>query len=1267
MLVAFASLVIWLRYVALPEIDRYRPQILSSIERASGMAVDVREMRGGWGGLRPVLALEGLAIRDRAGRAAFLLERAEVTLSWWSLLAGQVRFHDVDFYRPDLVLRRGADGLIYLADKPLNTAGAQGEGAFTEWLLAQPRLGIHDATLTWRDDFVGAPEVRLSGVEIGIEKRRGHHRAALTAMPPRDLARRIDLRADVRLVREGAEWRARGEAYAEAVQADLARLRDHLPVPETLRSGVGSARLWLAFTPQGVTEATGDLVVRDARAQLAADALPLDLASLSGRAIYRSGPEGISLATENLRFRLASGVEGRPGRFSLARTVRAQGAPRVELRASGIDVKIAATLLDYFPVPRETKNQVLRFAPRGRIADAMLAWSDDGARSWSVKGVFEDLAVNAVDAIPGASGLTGSIEGTEAGGVLNLGSRRAGFEAARVFAEPIGVDELEVVARWTRGGNGLEVAIDRARIANADAELEVSGSWRAATEARGGPGHVDLRGTLSRVVARRVHAYLPNNIAPLRAYLERAIVAGEVSAGRFVLKGDLWEFPWGREAPGQFLVEADVRDARLVYHPDWPSVDAIDAKVRFENRFMEIRASRASIFSSRARSASAVIADLSAKPALLVIDGDIDSIGTDGVRFLRESPLANGAGAFAKVVAVDGPGRLKLHLDYPLSGMDPVRVAGEYQFAGASASLGRVLSMRDMRGKLAFSERGVRAPEIGGTIFDRPATLALSTEADGRVLTSIEGRIDSSALRELIPEPIAARLEGNTAWKARVLSGGPGVDIALTSDLAGMASRLPPPLDKPAAAVRPLTIRMGQAGSASEVVTAELEGNVHWRSSRTSASADADRWQVALKMGGPLRDEPVRDGLWLYGKADALDADAWVAVFPDAPRAPGAAASTDGFGLRGIDMRMERVRYLGREFREIAARLEHTPNEWRGTLEGPLIAGTVQWQSEGRGRLSARLARLTIPEPPPDAGSAQPAGHDPPALDIEAERFDFRGRTLGKLEVKADYERRDGAADEEWRIARLDITTPHSQWRSSGGWRRTGAGSLTTLGFRLESSNLNSLFGVFGYGEYLKRGTGSLNGTFAWPGFPSDFATSILSGHFEVKASRGQFAKLEPGAGKLLGLLSLQSLPRRVTLDFRDVFSEGFAFETIDGQVKIARGILVTDAFAINGPAAFVSLSGEVSLPRETQSINLRVVPEMGEGAAIAATVLGTPVLGLSTLLMSKLLKNPIGSMVAYEYHVTGSWDNPVVTKISAPPPSPPAAPAKSATAEAQK
>ena len=142
--------------------------------------------------------------------------------------------------------------------------------------------------------------------------------------------------------------------------------------------------------------------------------------------------------------------------------------------------------------------------------------------------------------------------------------------------------------------------------------------------------------------------------------------------------------------------------------------------------------------------------------------------------------------------------------------------------------------------------------------------------------------------------------------------------------------------------------------------------------------------------------------------------------------------------------------------------------------------------------------------------------------------------------------------------------------------------------------------------------------------------------------------------------------------DFRDVFNAGFAFERIQGEVKVARGVLLTDAFEISGPSAFVSMSGEVSIPQETQTLTMHVVPEVGESLALAATLIGTPVLGLSTLLVTKLLKNPLGKAVAYEYQVTGSWDNPQVTRLSAPPPktavaTPEAAPSTAAANPAEQ
>jgi len=1244
LVVAFALLVLYLRYVALPNVDDFRADIVASIEKASGMAVTTRAVSGGWDGLRPSISFEGFAINDRRGKVALGFERAEVTLSWWDLAFGRVRFHDVDFYRPALALRRGADGLIYLADKPLNKAGPD-DGAFTEWLLAQPRLGIHDASLTWRDEKSDAPEIQLTGVEIAVRKHLGRHHAALTAVPPRELAGRIDLRADVKLTRDGSRWLADGDAYGETRDADLGRLRAHLPVPETLRSGVGALRLWAHFNSEGLREVVADINMRDAKGQLAADALPLDLATISGRATYRVEVDGFTFATQNLRFRLASGVAAQFGSFSLSRRAEPGKAEHVDVKADGIDLKIAATLIDYFPVPRDIKAQVQRFAPRGRIRDASLAWTGAGAapmKSYAVKGRFEDLAINGVENFPGMSGITGSVEGTQDGGTVLLESRNAGFELRRLFRQPFAFDTLGARATWKHVGNALEVTIADARFANADGEGRVAGVWRALPEARErSPGYVDLKGEFTRAVASRVANYLPNNIAATRDWLERSVQSGTSARIGFEVKGDMWGFPFGGEHPGLFRVEGDIRDGRLKYHPDWPSIDAIEGDFKFENRRLEIRAERANIFASRASSVSAIVEDLGAKPPVLTVTGDIDTTGADTVRFLRESPLVNGPGAFTRAVSVEGPGRLKLQLVYPMWGTDPVRVVGDYLFAGATATVGHTLAMRDVRGRLAFTESAVRAPAIAGTLFGKPASLTMATQ-DGQVVTQIEGRIDSAAMSAYAPASIVANLSGATDWKARVVSGRQGSELVVTSDLKGLASSLPQPLAKAAGDARAVTVTLSRLGTDAEVSNVTLADGVYGRFSKAG-----ERWSALLKFGAPVANEAAREGVWLYGELPHVDVDAWQAVFA-APREPGAPAGAEGLELRGLDLKLGRARYWGREFRQMSAQLARKGSQWTGKLEGPLVAGDIQWDWAGKGRLVAKLERLSIVEPTPGAAPVEPregAQADLPALDITAQRFEFKGKWLGALDLKAE------PAGDEWRIDKLDIVNGHAKFLSSGGWRRTATGSLTTLTLKLETENLNALMGQFGYGDYLKRGSGQLEGQLVWPGYPYDFATANLAGTIKVDARRGQFAKIEPGAGKLLGLVSLQSLPQRAMFDFRDVFSAGFAFERIQGDVKVARGVLLTDGFEIAGPSAFVSMTGEVSIPQETQALTMHIVPEVGEGIALAATLIGTPVLGLSTLLVSKLLKNPLGKVVAYEYQVTGSWDNPQVTRLSAAPP----------------
>lgn len=1258
--VAFLVTVLVLRYVVFPRIDDYRDDISASISSASGMAVSVVDVDAGWYGLRPILTLTGVRVADRRGKAFFGLERAEITLSWWSLLAGDLRFSDVDLYSPRIGLRRGVDGLIYLGDKPLNAKLAGEDRALVAWLLAQPRLAIHDATLAWQDEAAGAPEVQLRQVEIAIRKVGRRHQAALSATPPSAIAERLDLRADLLISRKGEQWQASGTLYAETGLTDLERLRTHLPVPEALRTAAGSLRAWIDFEPGLVREVTADLNLRGVRAQLAADALPLDLDTLSGRAFYRLQEGGYAAGARDLAFRTHGGLAAQAADFSVSVGREADQPQRGEVRANGIDLKIAAALLHYLPVPGETKTQADRFAPRGRLLDSSLVWTGESlakASAFRLKSRFEDLAVNSVDAMPGVSGLTGTLEGDEHGGKLRLASRNATFEAPIVFRAPLALDALDARATWTRDAKGLDVRIEEARLANADAEVTVAGTWRALPGSAGNsPGWVDLAGNVVRARAAAVANYLPNRIAGTRDWLGRALLAGEASRGRFELKGDLGHFPFRDASQGRFFVEAAVEDGRLQYHPAWPSVDRVKGDIRFENARMEIRAQEAFIFASRARSARAVIADLGADPPLLEIDGDIDTTGVDSTRFLRESPLAKGPGAFTRVVSVEGPARLALKLAWPLRGQDAFRVAGEYAFAGATASVGTSIRLTGIRGTLAFTEKSVRAPELTGSMFGQPATLHVSTQPDGSVLTQLGGRMSATVLGAFIPDTFVRRMAGATEWNARLVSGAEGSELRVESALKGLAIGLPEPFAKRADESRALAVTIRRLGAADEETVAMLEGDVHARIGRHDVGGAA-RWNAALKFGLPVTTEPVREGLWLYGDIPRFDLDAWRAALA-APADTTVGGAPSALELRGLDLRFAALRYNGRDFTQMSARLVREAGEWRGTLASPAVAGEVVFDFRGTGRIKARLARFSLAAGTAGASGPEPAPpteHDElPALDIVAERFELRGHWLGRLELAAKPDGRD------WRIDRLDIANEHAHLASSGVWRRTATGSLTQLDLKLETRNLHALLEQFGYGQFVNRGEAGLEGQLVWPGYPYEFAPGVLSGHFKMHAAKGQFAKIEPGAGKLLGLISLQSIPRRVSFDFRDIFSEGFAFDRIAGEAKLARGVLLTKDFEVAGPSAFVSMAGEVSLPMETQNLTIKVVPEVGEGVAIAATVLGTPVMGLTTLLLQKLLKNPLGKAVSYEYLVTGSWDNPAVTRIGAAP-SPKAAPESAA------
>jgi uncharacterized protein YhdP len=233
-----------------------------------------------------------------------------------------------------------------------------------------------------------------------------------------------------------------------------------------------------------------------------------------------------------------------------------------------------------------------------------------------------------------------------------------------------------------------------------------------------------------------------------------------------------------------------------------------------------------------------------------------------------------------------------------------------------------------------------------------------------------------------------------------------------------------------------------------------------------------------------------------------------------------------------------------------------------------------------------------------------------------------------------------------WKISKLNLTQAHGSLQAQGNWTLRAGQTRTSMSGEIKAQDTGLLLQDLGYSKALARGKTSLRAQLDWPGDPGDFVVANLNGGMDLDCQSGQFLTVEPGVGRLIGLLSLQSLPRRITLDFRDIFSEGFAFDSLGGHIEVKQGVLSTKNLEMKGPAANIALTGKASVITETADLDVKVSPAVGNGVSLASTVVGGPVVGAATYLIQRLLSNPIDQLLTYHYEVTGPWEDPQVNRV---------------------
>ena len=756
----------------------------------------------------------------------------------------------------------------------------------------------------------------------------------------------------------------------------------------------------------------------------------------------------------------------------------------------------------------------------------------------------------------------------------------------------------------------------------------------------------------------------------------------------------------------------DVAPGRLTKDgksPLWPLIEALQGSIVFDRGRMEIDASSARIHGVGLAGVKVVLPDLLTADKQLAVDGIASGALQDLVGFVNDSPVVDWIGRFTEETRATGNAVLALKMQLPLAHLTDSRVQGSLQLSGNDLSLQPVIpTLFQTSGKLEFTEKGVTLNGMKAVFIGGPVTASGGTQRDGAIVIKADGSVSSEGVRRTYPaaaiQRLADHVTGSSRYAATIAVRRKRLEIQVESSLQGIALDLPAPLRKSANEVLPfkfdlagapgddsaglrdeIRVSLGTALAARYQRQKSLEKNASWR---------VVRGGIGVNEPAPMPDSGVSANVSLR----ALNVDAWRnligsitgAARPSAGGGEGMTDAAAGAGVPGataqagtseqsalaqylepevLAARATELIVAGKKLDNVVVGVSHDKDVWQANIDAAQASGYVTWNQsrsgQGLGKVTARLTSLIIPKTAAsdvtDILEGKNTTTQIPALDIVAENFELFGKKMGRVELAASNGRSSGAR--EWRINKLLLTNADAELKATGSWSRPASGeSLTSLSYRLEIVNAGKLLERFGFPNVLKGGKGNMEGDVTWNGLPFSLDVPSLGGQLRIDLAAGQFLKVEPGAAKLLGVLSLQSLPRRLTLDFRDVFSEGFAFDGITGSVAIAQGAARTDNFKMRSVNATVLMDGSADIARETQNLHVAVIPEINVGTASVVYALAVNVvIGLGSFLAQLFLRDPLMRAFTFEYRISGPWTAPQVVKVDRKGNGAPAAPAPQA------
>jgi uncharacterized protein (TIGR02099 family) len=1295
--------------VGLAWLPRHVDKLERWVERQTQMRIEYERLdaRLRWYG--PEIVLHRLQVLDQDGtQALFATREGSVGLDLWNFLrtgefvAGRVRFDE-----PRVTIVRLADGrirLLGLRERPADRP------PFDLDRLPAGRLVVTNAAVTYRDLRSGKPPLELRYLDAVLRRDRDYVVAEGSARLPQRLGERAQF--EVRLkgsLDQPHDLDANAQVRVEELR--LAGLDDLLPSQVAHpRAGRGSVQASLRLQQGRLADARAEFDLRDVELALPvrrvppviavqvteprlermpgavleyptvtksfverpAPALPgtASYAVLRGEARLRHRDGTYTFAVDDLRAEGRAGPQAPPA-TRVAGSWRGHPQTRFALTAEVDDADLAALWPLVLAFAPARFDPYAGLSPSGRIVSLRVGASRERAGlppAFRVVAEVAGLSSQPIARWPGIAGLTAKVAGDDLRGTVELRCQSPGFDWPRLFREPIVATRLDADLAWRRegsvwilGGRGVRVEHPQARAA-LDFELAV--------EKPGVSPELQMTATVDWLDATVVPRVIPAGRLRERtiAWIDRAFVRGTGSNGRLHYRGPVRKFPF-RGGEGEFDASVQLAGLSLDYYPGFAPLTEAAGTARFHNAAIEAALATGQAGGLKLDRASFRIADY--KWPVMQIEADATGDLRKALSFVQASPLGPRIGAQFMGLDGSGPARYAFRMTLPAMSQETLR-----EFRGplpprdylVRARLDRATvalpalraPAQGVSGSFELHNDEIRSDGLRGSFLGGPFELTAApgpASREARSVTSLvgRGRVGGDPLPAFIGLPATIRMSGSAEWelRGRIERRAPGtpwpLQFDVSSTLAGLGIAAPRPFAKAAGESRPTRVRLELQGRGVNDVTVET-GSA--RARLRFASAERGPWRLergTARFDGQPASLPAQPGLLVTGDWPQFDLAEWLALGDtgrEGARPGNAPRLRDWLGP--VDVHLDRATVYGFELRDVTARLRSAADTWQVGLSGPDASGEVSVPDDlARGAIVLDMERLHLRSGAEPVARSPGEATDPrriPAISADVDDFSWQSRRFGRLQARIVRDPR-GLTFES-----LRTTAPAFTIAARGSWQVEQGGPRTRLGAQFDSTDLAEAVRWLGYRAAVDARTAQVKASLWWPGGPSGDAVRQLNGTLQLALSDGKLRDVEPGAGRMLGLLSVTQLPRRLALDFRDVTDQGLAFDTVQGDFEVRAGNAYTENLLLRGPAVDIGVVGRTGLAGEDYEQTVVVSGNTGGPLAVAGALAAGPVVGAGVLVLSQLFKDQLQGLARAYYSVTGPWSAPVVTRIAAPP-----------------